>query len=467
LTIAAAAVAAGCTGPTESELAGRAPRDSEADGLYRDFLDGKYDSLGHPFGATVWQAEDECFGKGACTVTAEPGAGRYTLNVRAMLRGDEPAEDVAVAITVLDDDGVALAERSIPAAHFREPLLYHNLSVGFAHDGDGPVEIAVDWDGVRVEVDYLEMFRARRGVIVSPPSGVLAEDDTIAMEAVDAPAGASLRVRCGEIDRTEALAGADRFDGEFRTVVSVPAATLLDGCELPARLRVDVVTGTWTRSTSRTTYYAEPPPCAFDPNAATRVLLTGFEPFPADSSRDNSSERAVSDFDATSLPGASVMHVILPVEWEAAAALAGGVIERCDPDVVIGFGQGRSTVDVETTAYNRMDSSDIAGGAPDNRGVVRAGDPIAAGGPDELATGLPAAALVDALLDRGVDASESDDPGRYICNNLFYSIMRAVEGTDRVGGFVHLPYIARVDEDDRAMLQTVVATVLELAAGER
>jgi hypothetical protein len=30
-----------------------------------------------------------------------------------------------------------------------------------------------------------------------------------------------------------------------------------------------------------------------------------------------------------------------------------------------------------------------------------------------------------------------------------------------------LPYIARVDEDDRAMLQTVVATVLELAAGER
>jgi pyroglutamyl-peptidase len=134
---------------------------------------------------------------------------------------------------------------------------------------------------------------------------------------------------------------------------------------------------------------------------------------------------------------------------------------------VIGFGQGRSTVDVETTAYNRMDSSDIAGGAPDNRGVVRAGDPIAAGGPDELATGLPAAALVDALLDRGVDASESDDPGRYICNNLFYSIMRAVEGTDRVGGFVHLPYIARVDEDDRAMLQTVVATVLELAAGER
>jgi pyroglutamyl-peptidase len=195
-------------------------------------------------------------------------------------------------------------------------------------------------------------------------------------------------------------------------------------------------------------------------DGTTRVLLTGFEPFPAASNHDNSSEQAVSAFDPSAIPGISSMKLTLPVEFDTAPGIVSSAIERCAPDVVIGFGQGRSEVDLETTAYNLEDSSEVAGGVPDNRGHIPGGVSIVSGGPAELGTALPADTIRAALGAAGIAANLSDDPGRYVCNNVFYRIMTDSAGTNRVSGFVHLPYIHTVDDQDRAMLKAVVTEVV-------
>jgi pyroglutamyl-peptidase len=131
--------------------------------------------------------------------------------------------------------------------------------------------------------------------------------------------------------------------------------------------------------------------------------------------------------------------------------------------VVIGFGQGRSQVDLETTAYNLKDSSEIAGGVPDNRGIIGGGEPILAGAAAELSSGLPLDLVRARIAARGIAVGASDDPGRYVCNNLFYRIMTASAGSSRRAGFVHLPRIASVDDPEREMLRSVVTETVAAA----
>ena len=113
------------------------------------------------------------------------------------------------------------------------------------------------------------------------------------------------------------------------------------------------------------------------------------------------------------------------------------------------------------------DSSAIAGGVPDNRGHIAGAESIVEEGPAELSTGLPAEALRDALLARGIAANLSDDPGRYVCNNIFYRIMTESNARGLASGFVHLPYIHTVDAEDRVMLQSVVGEAVSAAVQKK
>ena len=70
----------------------------------------------------------------------------------------------------------------------------------------------------------------------------------------------------------------------------------------------------------------------------------------------------------------------------------------------------------------------------------------------------PYDAIYEELDMAGVNVGRSDDPGRYICNNLFYTLAHDAP-EERIVGFVHLPIIRNVGESDRAMLQTVVESV--------
>ena len=497
LLLASLVGSSGCGSSADAGKASRpeasVSRDSLPDGLYHDFLDGKFDGAGHPLDAQVWQGEADCGAltgwPGSESLWLEPGLdvaetvcaasskaiglGRFVLNVRALVESacsdcDAPVLELAV----FDASGNLIETEIVPWRSFVADRTWQNVSVGFTHSSDGAVSVRVRWLGeVAARVDYVELFRSTRSLLVTPVSGVPASDAHFQVEAIDPPQGFALRADCNGADRTaelEALLAsgeATRTDTEFRALFDVPAAPLLSGCELPARVRFQVVTQNWVRATSRVTLYDQEPPCTFAPGAQ-KVLLTGFEPFPADSSRDNSSEQAVGAFDPASVPGISLMKLILPVEFDTAPSILASAIERCQPDVVVGFGQGRTEVDLETTAYNLKDSSAIAGGVPDNRGLVAGGQAIEPGGPAELSSELPLDAIHAGISARGIAVGYSDDPGRYVCNNLFYRALTSTTQSSTIAGFVHLPRIASVGDAERAMLADVVTEVVAASVAE-
>jgi pyroglutamyl-peptidase len=477
--------------PSGAPPAAQVPRDSLPDGLFHDFLDGKYDGFGHPVGAQVWELESDCEPElgtrlddsvavdsatpaALCDKTSDSlGRGRFVLNTHALAErtcAGVDCDNAALELSVHDQDGNELASQTITLGQFGPALTYQNQSLTFSHYGDGPVNVRLGYlGGAALRVDYLELFRATRNLIVSPPSGGHDDQSAFVVEVVDPPSDFVLRASCGETDLTEIVAellaagDATRTDEEFRSTFEIPSPALLSHCPLPARVLFRLASTTSSTRAARVSVYDGQLPCSFEPGL-TKVLLTGFEPFPADSSKDNSSEQAVFAFDDASVPGISVMRLLLPVEFDTAPDIAVSVIERCEPDVVIGFGQGRTTVDLETTAYNLKDSSAIAGGTPDNRGHIAGHDSIVTDGPAERGSGLPLSTILSALQDAQIAVNYSDDPGRYVCNNVFYRYMAAAESRGITAGFIHLPRIPSVDDEQRAMLARVVQEAVSAAA---
>jgi pyroglutamyl-peptidase len=148
------------------------------------------------------------------------------------------------------------------------------------------------------------------------------------------------------------------------------------------------------------------------------------------------------------IDGARVMRLILPVEYDRAAAAVRDAIERCAPVAVVSFGQGGAAIALEEIAYNLKDTGEIAGGVPDNRGVIAAAVPIDPDAPARRAGSLPLDAIDRALRDLGETPWRSDDPGRYICNDVFFTAAGAI-GPGGRAGFVHLPYTTRFDDPGR------------------
>ena len=459
--------------------------DPEPDAIYTDFLGGKFDEAGHPVGAFVLQgagcnAETGWVYDGR--VIAEPwfddagvlcagetdalGAGLFAVNVRAAV-GTSSGDATLLRVRVLSTARTELAMREIAISEFDRAYAYQNFPVPLrvSASSAGPVRVELEWLGDQeMELEYIEVFRRDRQLVLEPLSGVLDTMESLRIEIVDPPSDAYVALRCGTFDRSDALqalldsGAATVEDTEFRRIITAPIATLLEGCELPTRLVADLRRTDRVYTTSEIYLLGEPIACPED-DGRPLVILTGFLPFPAGSNNDNSSREAVLGFDAATVPEARVMQLELPVEFDTAAALVADLSARCDPAVVVGFGQGRYRVDLETTAYNSKDTSDVPGGVPDNRGVVLDGEPIRDAGDAELPSRLPIDAIYDELQMAGVNVGRSDDPGRYICNNLFYTLAHDAPA-ERIVGFVHLPIIRSVTESDRAMLQTVVQSVV-------
>jgi hypothetical protein len=248
-TLLLASAGVSCGGP--GDQAGRVARDSREDGLFHDFLDGKYDGAGHPIGATVLEAETDCQPEtgaaeaegwvakssrhraGAlCQRTVEDlGAGMFTVNVRALVPTRSATDRTTVfTVRVRDQAGGVVAERDVPLSEFLTALTYQNVPLRFTRDAPTPVVVEVAWPAKRtVRLDYVEVFRSSRQLILTPASGELAAGALLQLELTDPPTGVSFRALCGETDRTDALAAlladgtATQTTTDFRTFVTVPA----------------------------------------------------------------------------------------------------------------------------------------------------------------------------------------------------------------------------------------------------
>lgn len=174
-----------------------------------------------------------------------------------------------------------------------------------------------------------------------------------------------------------------------------------------------------------------------------KIILTGFGVFASNSV--NPTERIVNALSHDD----GISSYILPVVYDRCA----DVIADTDGDIYLhlGLASSRNVITVEKYAYNEKRAS-----GADNDGILFSGEKITADGPGTLTTPFDAERIADILVSRGIESRISSDPGRYVCNNIYYhSLSRG-----RKALFVHLPPFEKLAEE-RA-LEAVKAVIGEL-----
>jgi len=171
---------------------------------------------------------------------------------------------------------------------------------------------------------------------------------------------------------------------------------------------------------------------------ATRtILVTGFEPFGGE--RVNPSALAAQALEGRLVEGRRVVAVVLPCVFGAAIEALERAVSATDPELVLCVGQagGRGALSLERVAINVDDApiSDNAGARPIDR-------PIAPGGPAAYFSTLPIKAMAAAIRAGGLPAEVSQTAGTFVCNHVFYGLMRALAARPGTrGGFVHVPLL--------------------------
>ena len=465
---------------TSSLLAGcvEPPSDTEPTtddpnaGLLRDFLDGKFDSAGHPLNARVTEAESLCAAAGvphngsirlkdkACegTLGGSEQHGDLVASLRLSVKA-HAASGPIVSAAIIGVDGKILASSELTTSNLRNRT-WVDLPLTWDSEGQ-PVTVKISpAPGAVIDLDYVEVFNERFGLVASPGSGSYADADKLIFEL---PRSHKLdRVTLDGRDITTRISDllaagkAKRTTTAYRTLIELSVGDLamerMDSSEL--QLRAGALA-------ARMQLRRTAPACKFegDPNGV-KVLVTGFQPFPADGWHENVSAVAVTALDPSRLRNAQVMRVVMPVEYDRAAAEVTDLIARCAPRVVISFGQGGGEIALEEVAYNLQDTGEVAGGVPDNRGIIRAAAQIDPAAPATRDTLLPLDRIEEALQALGESPQHSRDPGRYICNNVMFADVGAMASRG-VAGFIHLPYTTQFDDTVRARFGSVVQAAIQ------
>jgi len=165
-----------------------------------------------------------------------------------------------------------------------------------------------------------------------------------------------------------------------------------------------------------------------------RILVSGFEPFAT--VLRNPSGDCVASLRAEGFGGNQIVWTVLPVTWSGAGRV---LTARADRESVAGclmFGVSSATrLRVERRAFNLA-----AARLEDNAGICCLDQPLCVGATASTAPqGLDLEALVSRLRNDGVEVDGSDDPGRYICNALYYAALTAERPWSAYSVFVHVP----------------------------
>jgi pyroglutamyl-peptidase len=194
------------------------------------------------------------------------------------------------------------------------------------------------------------------------------------------------------------------------------------------------------------------------------VLLTGFEPFGADT--QNPSRELAKALDGRVIGGLSVRGLVLPVEHQAARELVGRALAEPDLRAVVhlGLAGGRSRIALERVGVNVMDYT-----LPDNAGATMSDTPCVPGGPAAYRSTLPIAVIRDRMLGHGIPAYVSYTAGTYLCNFTLYTTLHTLDerGLDVPAGFIHLPYlpamVAAHGQDEPSMDLPLMQRAVEIA----
>ncbi len=98
---------------------------------------------------------------------------------------------------------------------------------------------------------------------------------------------------------------------------------------------------------------------------------------------------------------------------------------------------GRRDISVERVALNIEDAE-----IPDNAGNRPVDRPVVRGGPAAYWSTLPIKDVVAALRAADLPGSVSCSAGTFVCNHVFYGLMRTLARQRKMrGGFIHVPYL--------------------------
>jgi pyroglutamyl-peptidase len=170
----------------------------------------------------------------------------------------------------------------------------------------------------------------------------------------------------------------------------------------------------------------------------TRVLVTGFGPFPGAPVNPTETLMRRLGADPPDLgPEITFTAEVIPTVYgtlpDELARL--GALHR--PDVAVHFGLDRSATGfrLERLARNRQNVMrvDAAGGLPQAVHIAE--------GLDDHPSRLPLDEIAAALTAAGLPLQWSDDCGDYLCNAMFFhAVAGLVEGyAPRIAGFIHVP----------------------------
>lgn len=171
-----------------------------------------------------------------------------------------------------------------------------------------------------------------------------------------------------------------------------------------------------------------------------KTILTGFSVF--GSNKVNPTEAIAASFKGRN----DIVPIILPVEydicWEKIKNIHGDLF------IHMGLAASRNTITIEQFAYNEKKAS-IA----DNAGRIFHGEKIDIDGKDILPSPFDAKALVTLLNNHSIPAEVSEDPGRYVCNNIYYHSLLC----GNTALFVHFPPLEKSSlEDDIRAIEAII-----------
>ena len=188
-----------------------------------------------------------------------------------------------------------------------------------------------------------------------------------------------------------------------------------------------------------------------------KILVTAFEPFGGDA--QNASMEAVKLLPDT-VRGVHIEKKYLPVVFGKAAELTVKKALETDADGVICVGQagGRDKITPEKQAFNLRNAR-----IPDNEGNYPQNEKICAIGPDVLLSTADADGMAEAVRCAGIPSEASCDAGRYVCNDLLYSVLHRFSADAKKCVFIHVPYFTGQSTDKPTLPLSDIVRGLEAA----
>lgn len=164
------------------------------------------------------------------------------------------------------------------------------------------------------------------------------------------------------------------------------------------------------------------------------IIITGFEPFGGD--KTNPSEQVAKQLNGLNINGEVVSSLILPVQAESAFNKVQEAMTKLQPKVIVllGLAAGRAFITPERVAINISDYP-----IKDNGGAQPIDSAIIENGENAYFSSLPIKAITSALNESNIPTRVSNSAGTYVCNDLFYRVLHAVQGIDVKCGFIHIP----------------------------